>query len=134
MASLPPRLKARAGVAHVPQAVSTVAFVEQRRGTAHSRGYTGQWAKARLGYLAKHPLCCCHLANGKTVAASVVDHIVPHSGDMVLFWDSSNWQPLCKWCHDTIKKSIEYLWQMGRLDKQLLSLSRPLPTYFGHPT
>jgi 5-methylcytosine-specific restriction protein A len=34
------------------------------------------------------------------VAATVVDHIVPHKGDKVKFWDSSNWQSLCKRCHD----------------------------------
>ncbi len=28
-------------------------------------------------------------------AATDVDHIQPHRGDMTLFWDSSNWQPLC---------------------------------------
>ena len=43
---------------------------------------------------------------GRGVAVSgqqmaVVDHIIPHKGDKVLFWDRSNWQPLCKTCHDT---------------------------------
>jgi 5-methylcytosine-specific restriction protein A len=33
------------------------------------------------------------------VAANEVDHIKPHKGDMALFWDSSNWQSLCKPCH-----------------------------------
>ena len=33
-------------------------------------------------------------------AASVVDHRVPHRGDMALFWDSSNWQSMAKECHD----------------------------------
>ncbi|MFR3634507.1 MAG: HNH endonuclease [Sutterella sp.] len=23
----------------------------------------------------------------------------PHKGDMALFWDQSNWQPLCHTCH-----------------------------------
>lgn len=32
--------------------------------------------------------------------ASVVDHVIPHRGDKALFWDSDNWQPLCKPCHD----------------------------------
>lgn len=34
------------------------------------------------------------------MVANVVDHIKPHRGDKVLFWDSANWQPLCKECHD----------------------------------
>ncbi|CQR75082.1 hypothetical protein SpAn4DRAFT_4446 [Sporomusa ovata] len=29
-----------------------------------------------------------------------MDHIKAHRGDQVLFWDQSNWQPLCKKCHD----------------------------------
>ena len=34
------------------------------------------------------------------VAAVVVDHIEPHRGDKIKFWDRGNWQPLCKDCHD----------------------------------
>ena len=36
----------------------------------------------------------------KITPATVVDHIVPHRGDKKLFWDQSNWQPLCKEHHD----------------------------------
>lgn len=32
--------------------------------------------------------------------AIIVDHIIPHRGDMKLFWDEDNWQSLCKHCHD----------------------------------
>lgn len=52
-------------------------------------------------YLARHPLCVRCLAEGHYVPATVVDHIVPHRGDQKLFWDESNWQALCKHCHDT---------------------------------
>ena len=32
--------------------------------------------------------------------AKEVDHIIPHKGNMKLFWDSdNNWSPLCKSCH-----------------------------------
>ncbi|MGI6721758.1 MAG: HNH endonuclease [Anaerovoracaceae bacterium] len=27
--------------------------------------------------------------------------MVPHRGDQKLFWDRSNWQSLCKSCHDS---------------------------------
>lgn len=48
-----------------------------------------------------HPLCVHCLKQGRTEAATVVDHIIPHCGDMVLFWDSANnWQSLCKTHHD----------------------------------
>ena len=33
--------------------------------------------------------------------ATVVDHIEPHKGDEMLFWmRSSNWQSLCRLCHE----------------------------------
>jgi 5-methylcytosine-specific restriction protein A len=38
--------------------------------------------------------------DGLLVAAQVVDHKVPHRGDTVLFWEHTNWQSLCKRCHD----------------------------------
>jgi 5-methylcytosine-specific restriction protein A len=43
------------------------------------------------------------------VPATVVDHIVPHRGDPVLFWDEANWQGLCKLCHDA-KTAREGRW------------------------
>lgn len=74
--------------------------LDARRGTAHERGYTGAWQKARAHYLRAHPLCVRHQDRGEVEPATVVDHIVPHRGDKALFWDSNNWQPLCKRCHD----------------------------------
>jgi 5-methylcytosine-specific restriction protein A len=31
--------------------------------------------------------------------ATEVDHIVPHKGDMDLFWDRGNWRAMSKPCH-----------------------------------
>lgn len=70
------------------------------RGNAGERGYGRQWRKAREKYLGENPLCVMHLAQGEIVAASVVDHVVPHRGDNEKFWDVGNWQSLCKRCHD----------------------------------
>ena len=68
--------------------------------TTAQRGYGGRWQRARLAYLAKHPLCRMCEAQGRVTEATLVDHIVDHRGDMVKFWDSEgNWQPLCKPCH-----------------------------------
>ena len=33
-------------------------------------------------------------------AGTVLDHIEPHGGALRLFWSRSNWQTLCKSCHD----------------------------------
>ena len=48
----------------------------------------------------QHPLCAFCQAEGKIVPATVVDHIIPHRGDQRLFWDQTNWESLCKECHD----------------------------------
>jgi 5-methylcytosine-specific restriction protein A len=37
---------------------------------------------------------------GRLEPAIIVDHIVPHRGDPVLFWDEGNWAAMCKPCHD----------------------------------
>lgn len=74
---------------------------DQRRGSAASRGYDSRWAKARKRYLREHPLCVECLKAGKLTPGNVVDHKDPHKGDKVKFWTESNWQSLCKRCHDT---------------------------------
>ena len=72
------------------------------RPRANERGYNARWRKARKRYLTKHPLCVECLKKDPPMyrEATVVDHIRPHRGDPVLFWDESNWQALCKECHD----------------------------------
>ena len=70
------------------------------RGGADARGYDARWRRARKAFLGRHPLCVECQRDGKLTPATVVDHIVPHRGDQKLFWDQTNWQPLCKDCHD----------------------------------
>lgn len=83
-----------------------------QRGTAVERGYGSRWKAERNAFLREFPLCgqrpggqaavmsqCCE--QGMVAAAGVVDHVVPHRGDEVLFWDrEGNWQSLCRDCHD----------------------------------
>lgn len=73
---------------------------DQLRGSAYERGYDARWRSARKSFLERYPLCAECMRNGKLTPATVVDHIKPHRGDQRLFWDMSNWQPLCKGCHD----------------------------------
>lgn len=73
---------------------------DERRASSSARGYDSRWQKASKTYLRSHPLCVTHQRDGVDEVATVVDHIVPHRGDQVLFWDRSNWQALCKTCHD----------------------------------
>jgi 5-methylcytosine-specific restriction protein A len=71
----------------------------EHRPNAHARGYGKRWQKARYAFLTKFPLCRHCQQQGKTTAATVVDHIEDHKGDQRLFWDWRNWQPLCASCH-----------------------------------
>ena len=71
-----------------------------KRETPSQRGYDSRWRKARKLFLKANQLCVTCLADDRVTKATVVDHIVPHRGDPVLFWDESNWQALCKRCHD----------------------------------
>lgn len=80
---------------------------DARRGTATERGYDSRWRKARATYLAHHPLCRMCEQQGRVTAATVVDHITPHRGDSALFWDTDNWQQLCKPHHDSAKQREE---------------------------
>lgn len=75
---------------------------QSKRPSASQRGYDSKWAKARADFLHKHPWCVMCDA-----AAHVVDHRIPHRGNMHLFWDKSNWQPLCVRCHSSIKQRLE---------------------------
>lgn len=55
-----------------------------------------------------NPLCRFCEEAGKVTAATVVDHIEAHKGDDKLFWDDeTNWQSLCKPCHDGAKQREE---------------------------
>ncbi|MDY2838059.1 MAG: HNH endonuclease [Bilifractor sp.] len=72
---------------------------EENRSAA-ARGYGSRWRRESKKFLQLHPLCQECLRHGIAKPATVVDHIVPHRGDLRLFWDRSNWQALCKKCHD----------------------------------
>ncbi len=67
--------------------------------TAKERGYTAAWERLSKRWLARHPLCLkCNQA-GLTVAATAVDHIRPHRGDLSIVFDTRNLQSLCASCH-----------------------------------
>ena len=78
-----------------------------RKESSAKRGYGYKWQQARKGYLAKHPLCARCKQKGQVNVATVVDHIKPHKQDMNLFWDKTNWQSVCKHCHDSYKQRLE---------------------------
>jgi 5-methylcytosine-specific restriction protein A len=70
------------------------------------RLYDYRWSKTSQQFLADNPLCVACLAEGKTAAATCVDHIEPHRGSVELFWRPDNWAALCRPCHAR-KSAIE---------------------------
>lgn len=74
---------------------------EAMRLSTTDRGYGTRWQKARLTFLKREPLCVECKRRGSITLARIVDHVIAHRGDQDLFWDTSNWQALCKRCHDT---------------------------------
>jgi len=73
---------------------------DKARPSASRRGYDVRWQDYREIYLRHNPLCALCLKGGKHKEASIVDHIMPHRGDMSLFWDADNHQSLCVQCHN----------------------------------
>lgn len=77
------------------------------RSSARIRGYDSRWEQARADFLKRHPLCVACKREGKRTGAVHVDHIKPHRGDMAIFWDRRNWQPLCAEHHNRDKQQVE---------------------------
>ncbi|MCV6576280.1 MAG: HNH endonuclease [Cohaesibacter sp.] len=65
------------------------------------------WKRIREQRLANDPLCVMCLAEGRTTAANVVDHVVPHKGNRELFFSYSNTQSLCETHHNKDKQRME---------------------------
>jgi 5-methylcytosine-specific restriction protein A len=61
---------------------------------------TARWRRLRKRVLSRNPLCVECERQGRITPATVVDHIIPHKGNLELFWDEDNLQALCKPCHD----------------------------------
>lgn len=74
---------------------------------AKGNPYNYTWQQKRARYLAAHPFCVHCRSMGLFVAATVVDHIIPHQGDQRLFWDRNNLQSLCSTCHNGWKQQQE---------------------------
>lgn len=63
--------------------------------------YDWRWRKTSERYRAEHPLCVECEQLGRTEPSTCVDHIVPHRGNVELFWNEENWAALCDAHHKT---------------------------------
>ena len=93
-----------------PEGLSKPAPQDWPRASAAKRGYGRRWQWASKVFLSSYPICgarpdnqppvmsLCH-DHGYLTVATQVDHVIPHRGDMSLFWNQGNWQALCQSCH-----------------------------------
>jgi len=84
---------------------------DANRGTAQQRGYTYKWSLKSQQHLRQYPLCgmkdeCAYegwrgecYEQGRVTPATCTDHIIPHKGDKLLFWDPLNRCSMCDSCH-----------------------------------
>lgn len=79
------------------------AEADARRPPAQARGYGQSWRDARAAHLAAHPQCV--RCGGR---ATLVDHRIPHRGDMKLFWRRDLWDSMCTSCHSRWKQRDEH--------------------------
>lgn len=126
MSSLPPVHRPFGITAPAQRHLQRNREADGRRGSARQRGYTARWDRAAKAYLYQHPLCVGCAAIGRTVAATTVDHIEPHRGDMVKFWDRNGWQGCCSWHHDTVKQRMERMLCCGEATVADMQLSSAL--------
>lgn len=68
--------------------------------------WTARWRAIAKAQLDTHPLCGKCEADGLVVPATVCDHVVPHRGDVELFWNGER-QSLCASCHSRAKQREE---------------------------
>jgi 5-methylcytosine-specific restriction protein A len=54
-----------------------------------------RFRRLRHSFLVRHPVCnMC-----KREESTILDHVIPHRGIALLFWNQRNWQGLCVHCH-----------------------------------
>jgi 5-methylcytosine-specific restriction protein A len=83
---------------------------KRERKSSNERGYTSAWRRAAKSYLTRYPLCVPCLRRGLITASKCVDHIRPHKGDPVLFWDQRNWEASCIRCNSAKAVREEGRW------------------------
>jgi len=93
------------------RAVGDAAYYHQRRRThGPDPRSTARWRQLREVVLSRDPLCCdpfgWHVASGRVVASTDVDHIVGIWARPDGVFDEANLQGLCKKCH-SMKSSRE---------------------------
>lgn len=82
-------------------------FCGEKKETGRTKGYSVEWEKYRWRFLYHNPRCYA-CGRDKTNMSIHIDHIVAHKGNEELFWNETNYIPLCHSCHSVVT---------GRYDK-----------------
>ena len=82
---------------------------------------SASWKRKRLAQLQAEPLCRYCKAAGKITMATVADHIVPHRGNVELFY-YGRLQSLCAQCHSGAKQELELTGKLRGCDTDGLPL------------
>jgi 5-methylcytosine-specific restriction enzyme A len=80
---------------------------QQYRDLTQAWYHTARWGARRSYQLRVHPLCAMCLRDGVVERASVVDHVVPHNGEINRFW-LGELQSLCVDHHNRSKQQVEH--------------------------
>jgi 5-methylcytosine-specific restriction endonuclease McrA len=73
----------------------------------------------------QHPLCLGCEAVGWVSPTEVTDHVIPAKGDYELLWNQANWQPACRWHHNSVKQQLERMFAEGTATAADLRLDSP---------
>ena len=85
-----------AGIECPAARAARLADIDRQRLGPRQRGYDSTWEKARAAFLQAHPSC---VVCGQP--ATDVHHSAPHRGNQAVFWDRSQWAPLCHAHHSS---------------------------------
>ena len=104
--------------AHIDEQIQAERRQDERRGSAHSRGYTSHWAKYSKWFLSlpENQFCKLHIDTGCAQVAQCVDHIDPPNGASdPRFWDRNNHQAACIHCNSVKGRTKRAgTWEFGR--------------------
>lgn len=81
---------------------------------------TARYRRERERFLTAHPFCAWCRKQGLTVGAEELDHIEPCWKAPKRFWDRSNWQGLCRECHEL--KTLDEFYERNPKDPVVLEL------------
>jgi hypothetical protein len=103
---------------------SALFFCESNRASlmaiTHQSAY---WKKRAALWLRLHSLCVGCKAIGRTIVATMCDHVVPISA-------GGSWQgevqSVCRECHDVVKRELERRFKAGKATADDLRLDSPM--------